>query len=117
MDIGAKRQISEKELVNFPIIGKQPSSEKEEKHLREICEFEFYNLEEPGVMHKFSYGNTRLHHTFQMFHGGKYRVPRFLARHIESCSTPLWEWRPNGRGGMDKKKIGDKPRFRMSQVF
>jgi len=111
------RKVPEESVVSLPILGKQPSSEKEEKFLREVCEYEFYNLEEPGLEHRFPYGNTRHQHTFTLFHGGKYRLPRFIARHLESKGTPIWEWRPNGKGGMEKKQVGVKPRFRMSQVF
>ena len=107
----------EKFFVALPIVGEQPKSEKEEKYLREICEFEFNNLEEPGLSLRFPYGSTKNKHTFTLFHGGKYKLPRFLARHIESCSTPIWKWRPNGDGGMEKQEIGTKPRFQMRQMF
>lgn len=111
------RKLSESDLEKLPIIGAKPKSEKEEKHLREICEFEFFNLEEPGMSHRFAYGATGNQHTFTMFHGGTYRVPRFIARHLESKGTPIWEWRPDGSGRMAKKMTGQKPRFRMSQKF
>lgn len=105
------------DLAKLPILGQQPKNEKEEKYLREICEYEFFNLEEPGVLQKFSYGNTKQNHTFTFLHGGKYTLPRFVARHLESCSTPIWDYRPNGLGNMSKKQVGTKPRFRMSAVF
>ena len=105
------------DIQNLPIIGRQPSSEKEEKYLREVCEFEFSNLEEPGLSNAFPYGNTKKQHKFVFFHGGKYKIPRFIARHVESCETPIWDWRPNGQGGMAKKQIGTKARFQMRQVF
>ena len=104
-------------IASLPIIGKQPTTEKEENFLREICEFEFTNLEEPGVFHRFPYGNTKRNHTFNLFHGSVYKFPRFIARHIESCATPLWDWRPDGTGKLDKKYMGKKPRFQMRQVF
>lgn len=105
------------DMQKLPIIGSQPKSEKEEKFLREICEYEFYNLKEPGVSVRFPYGDSKNHHVFTLFHGGKYKVPRFLANYIESRSTPIWEWRPNGIGGLEKKLIGHDPRFQMRQVF
>ena len=111
------KKISERQLANFPIIGKKKKNEKEEKYLREIQEYEFYNLEEPGIMHRFTYGNATNKHTFTLMHGGKYRFPRFLARHLESVSVPIWDWRPDGTGKLHKQKIGVKPRFRMSAVF
>lgn len=113
----ASNKVSADRIATLPIVGKQPETEKEEKFLREFCEFEFYNLEEPGLAQKFPYGNTSNNHTFTLFHGGKYRLPRFVARHLESCSTPIWDWRPDGNGRMTKRQVGTKPRFRMSQVF
>lgn len=108
---------SEEKMAALPILGKPPESPKEEKYLREICEYEFYNLEEPGLTHRFSCGSTVNQMSFTLFHSGKYRVPRFIARHIESRSTPLWDWRPDGSGRMAKKQVGTKPRFRMSVTF
>ena len=117
MSLAQTKNVSEDFLQALPIVGKQPKTEKEEKHLREICEFEFYNLEEPGVAHTFSYGGGPKVHTFNFFHGGKYNVPRFIARHLENSSTPIWEWRTSGDGRMHKKLIGTNPRFRMSMTF
>lgn len=105
------------DLSKLPIVGAQPKSEKEEKYLKEICEYEFYNLEEQGLGVKFPYGNTREQYTFEFNHGGKYKVPRHVARHIESCSTPLWDWRPDGTGKMAKQLVGHKSRFQMRHVF
>ena len=105
------------DLKDLPIVGKQPSNEKEEKYLNEILPFEFYNIEEPGLTHKFPYGNTRKMKNFTFFHGATYHVPRHVARHLESCSTPIWDYRPDGQGRMAKQKVGDKPRFQMRQKF
>lgn len=104
-------------LKSLPIVGQQPRNPKEEEFLREVCEFEFINLKEPGVMHKFSYGSTKKNKTITLAHGAKYMLPRFLARHVESCSTPLYEWRPDGLGKLSKKLIGNDPRFQMRQVY
>ena len=105
------------DFMKLPIIGKRPVSKEEEKFLREVCEFEFFNLEEPGVSVRFPYGNAKNHHNFTLFHGGKYKLPRFIARHIESRATPIWEWRPDGTGKLNKKQTGENPRFQMRQVF
>jgi len=105
------------ELQKLPIIGRQPESEKEENFLREICEFEFMNIEEPGLCHRFPYGNAKKNHNFTLMHGGKYKLPRFIAGWIESRTTPLWDWRPNSEGGLSKKLIGQNPRFQMRQTF
>lgn len=104
-------------LRALPIVGKQPQDAKEEEFLREVCEYEFVNIEEPGLMHKFPYGNSKNTHTFSLMHGAKYQLPRFVARHLESCSTPIWDWRPNGLGGLEKKYLGTKPRFQLRQVY
>lgn len=107
----------EKSLDLLPIVGKQPTNEKEEKYLKEICEFEFYNLEEPGLSQKFPYGDTRKHKDFLFIHGQRYKVPRHVARWVESRGTPIYDWRPNGKGQMEKQKVGEKPRFQMRHVF
>ncbi len=104
-------------IRKLPIPGDQPENEKEEKFLREVCEFEFNNLEEPGLSHSFTVGNTKNYFSFQFLHGGKYKVPRFIARHLENRSTPIWNWKPDGSGRMAKKLVGQKSRFQMKQTF
>lgn len=105
------------EMKKLPIVGRKPSNEKEEAFLREVCEFEFINLKEPGVLHKFTYGSTKNHKNFTFFHGEKYKLPRFIARHVESCATPIYNWAPDGTGKLIKKYVGPDPRFQMRQVF
>jgi hypothetical protein len=117
MSLSKHNNRSHEELGDLPIVGPAPKNEAEEKFLREVCEYEFQNLEEPGLSHSFPYGNTKKHHTFKFFHGGKYKVPRFIARHLESCSTPMWNWRPDGTGKMEKQLVGSKARFQMRQTF
>jgi len=116
-----KQEANEAKDIEFirslPIVGNQPKSEKEEAFLREVCEFEFINLKEPGVFHKFSYGSTKKNSGFTLMHGASYKLPRFIARHIESCSTPLYEWRPDGLGKLTKRQTGNDPRFQMRQVY
>jgi len=104
-------------IKNLPIVGYKPKSEKEENYLREVCEFEFSNLEEPGLSNKFTYGGTKNNYKFLFFHGAKYKLPRFIARHVENCVTPTWKWLPDGTGSMKKKQTGTKSRFQMRQVF
>lgn len=105
------------EFKDLPILGKKPSDEKEEKYLREVREFQFSNISEAGVCHKFVYGDAKKHKKFVFFHDQVYKVPRFIARHIEECSTPLYEWRPDGLGNLTKKFIGSQRRFQMREVF
>ena len=92
-------------------------TEKEEKHLREILTYEFMNREEPGMMLKFTYGGSKNKHTFTFFHGGRYKVPRFIARHLESKASPIWGWMPDGSGRMQKTLKGSNPRFQMREVY
>lgn len=110
-------KITKDKLENLPIVGRLPKNEKEEKYLREIGEYEFYNQEDPGLSHKFPYGATRNKVVFTLFHGGKYHVPRHVADHINSRSTPIWKWRPDGMGSMVKEKVGTKSRFQMRPVY
>lgn len=117
MEATIDMSISEKEWAKLPILGIPVKNEKEEKHLRELINCEFLNSEEPGLSIKFPYGDTRNHRTFQFFHGGKYRIPRFLQRHINSRATPIWKWKPDGEGSMRKDKVGNLPRFQMHEVF
>ena len=113
--VKAKR--TPEQLQKLPIVGKQPENEKEDKFLRELCDYEFINTEEAGLTHKFGYGSSTNYHTFEFWHGAVYKVPRFIARHIESCVTPIWAWRPDGTGRMNKQYIGTKPRFQMRQKY
>jgi len=112
-------KVSESFLAALPIVGNQPKSEKEEKFLREVCTYEFSNVEEQGLSVKFPYGSTKNKHTFQLFHGGRYRLPRFVARFIESRGTPMYDWRPDpqGTGRMTKQLVGTKSRFQMREVY
>ena len=86
------------------------------EHLEKICEFEFYNIEEPGLSLQFSYGPTTKPTKYKMWHGQKYKVPRKVAEHIETRQTPMWGYRPNGEGKMIKALIGWKSRFQMREV-
>lgn len=108
---------SQADLKKLPIVGAQPKSEKEEKFWKDFATYEFQNLEEPGRMIQFSYGNANHRKTFTLFHGGKYHLPRHIARHLESLGTPIWEYRPDGNGKMQKQKTGYKSRFQMRETF
>ena len=116
-----EKNMDVKRMQMLPIIDpKNPSkkfSEKEEKWLREVVPYEFMNIEEPGLMHSFSYGCSGNSMKITMFHGGKYNVPRFLARHIDSRSTPIWSWKPDGNGSLQKERTGQKSRFQMREMY
>lgn len=90
---------------------------RKDKWLNEEVTFEFMNLEEPGMIQKFSYGTTRKPEVHTLFHGGKYTKPRHLVNHIESRRTPIWNYRPNGIGGSQKELTGYKSRFQCRVVF
>ena len=81
------KQRSVEDISKLPIVGKKPKTEKEEKFLREVCEYEFINVEERGATHRFSYGNASNQHVFTFDHGKKYKLPRFIAEHVESRQT------------------------------
>ncbi len=108
---------TKKDFARLPIVGPQPRDDKEEVYLREVCEFEFYNLEDTGLSIKFPYGSTNIRENFQFFHGGKYKIPRHVAMHVETRTTPRYEWRPDGTGKMISERVGDKPRFQMRQTY
>lgn len=108
-------------LKKLPIIDRRNPhkkySEKEEKYLREVKTYEFMNMEEPGLLLKFPYGNARNKANIVLIHGGKYQLPRFLARYVEQQETPIWGWKPDGTGRMVKTKRGGKPRAQMREVY
>lgn len=106
-----------KELALLPIIIRKPQSEKEEKYLREILKYQFNNLEEPGMMIQFPYGAGKNRKNFKFFHGGEYHLPRFIAEWVESRSTPMWGFKPDGSGRMVKNRLGDKQRFQMRPIY
>ena len=117
MSLDARKQIDDKQIQMLPIVGKKPATEKDEKWLRELVEYEFHNIEEPGLVHSFTYGSTKLNHNFKFFHGGKYKIPRFIAHHVNNCGTPLWKWTPDGSGAMVKSLIGKNSRFQMREIY
>lgn len=112
-----KKQYTKKDLERLAIVGAQPASEKEEKFLREFKTYEFINTEEQGVLNTCTYGGSNNHVVFTFMHGGKYKLPRHVARHIENCKTPIYEWQRDITGGRQKKLIGYNHRFQMREVF
>ena len=107
----------EKKYLTLPIMGEKPRNEKEIARLKEIKTFEFYNIESTGLSLKFSYGGTSNQETFDFLHGGKYKIPTHVARHVENCSTPIYEYVPDGSGKMKKKLMANKSRFQMREIF
>ena len=92
------------------------AAELEEKWKKEEKTFEFYNLEEPGLVLRFPWGPTKKIEKFTFFHGQKYKIRREIADHVESRQTPIWGYRPNGLGSTEKTLNGWKPRFQMREV-
>ncbi len=101
------------ETVN---IQKDPKERKKE-WLKEKITFEFFNLEEAGAPLPFSYGPADNIKKYYLLHGGKYTYPREIVQHIESRQTPLWGYKPNGKGQMVKNLEGYKSRFQCRQLF
>ena len=91
--------------------------EKRKEWLQEEITIEFYNLEEPGVPLRFSYGSTKRPENFTLLHGGKYKLRREIIEHLESCQIPMWGYKPDGTGRMIKDVKGFKSRFQCRQVF
>jgi hypothetical protein len=101
-------------------IEQQPSkktSPNESNWLDEEVYIEFYNVEEPGLTQKFSYGPTKNAKTYTLFHGGKYHLPRRVVQHLQSRSTPIYKFIPDGYGIMQKQMMGSKPRFQCREIF
>jgi len=91
-------------------------SEKGKKILEEEREFEFYNLEEPGMTVRFVFGSTKNMKKYCFWHGQKYTLPVSVADHVESRELPIWNWRPDGLGGLQKELSGWKSRFQMREI-
>lgn len=115
------KEYDEKKMALIPVIDRENPSrkytEKEEKYLREMITCEFYNSEEPGLSLKFTYGSTRNKMSFEFYPSGRYKIPRFIQRHVESCSKPQWAWKPDGTGRLTKYIKGQERRFTMREVI
>ena len=96
---------------------KKDKKERHKEWLNEDVSVEFFNLEEPGVPLSFSYGPTKNIEKHTLLHGGKYRLRRQIVQHIESRQTPIWGYKPDGKGIMTKNLEGYKSRFQCRQVF
>ena len=90
---------------------------RKEEWLKEKILIEFYNVEEPGAPLKFDYGSAKKPESFLLLHGGKYNLARKVVQHIESCKTPIWDYKPNGEGQMLKYLKGYNSRFQCRQLF
>ena len=97
----------------FPV----PKGEKEEKFLREYKIYEFSNVENPGQSHSFPFGSSSRNATFCFFHGGRYRLPRFLANHMNESGIPQREKYKNLSGHTEERVVGKKPRLNMREVL
>lgn len=84
--------------------------------LKEIRTYEFYNIEEPGLSVKFVYGPTTNPKRYSFMHGQRVQTTVEVAEHVESRQTPIWKWRPDGKGSLIKELTGWKPRFQMREV-
>jgi len=113
------------QLLLPPLFGESMSEVKaikdqkvrEQEWLDEEVSIEFSNLEEPGLMVKFPYGSTKKPKVYPLFHGGRYKLPRRVVKHIESRQTPIWKYMPGGDGRMAKTLQSYKSRFQCREVF
>lgn len=95
----------------------KPKSEKEEKHLREVCEYEFSNIETPGAEYFAPYGTTKKNANIYMSHGGKYKLPRFIANWIRQRGKPRYTYKPDGSGRLVPTYAGMDYRYQLNEVF
>lgn len=77
----------------------------------EEIEIEFYNIENPGLTIKFAFGSTRNKKIYTLFHGGKYKLPRSVVKHISTRQMPMWNYTSDGTGRLRKNLLGYKSRF------
>ena len=114
-----EKTTDEKESIlrRLPIVGYTPKNKAEEEFLKELIDYEFYNTEEPGTTLSFPYGDSKTNCKITLRHGEHCRLPRHIARHIDSRSVPMYQWHPNGTGKMVKTDMGVKSRFQMRQII
>lgn len=108
-------KVKEAEPMTEQAIVKPRANQKE--WLEEKILVEFRNLEEPNMIHTFSYGPSKKVKTYKLVPGGKYELSRELVNHLNTRAVPDYRWVPDGLGNMTKKLIGTKPRFQCSEVF
>lgn len=100
-------------------------AEREDKHAFEAkkaavnddVEVEVYNIEEPGAPIAVVHGPANNLFKKKFLHGGKYTLPRKIVKFIESRQRPIYKWKPDGSGIMQKQIIGYEQRFSCKQVF
>ena len=83
----------------------------------EDVEVEIYNIEEPGAPINVVYGPANNLYKKTFLHGGKYKIPKEIIKWLESRQVPLYKWRPDGTGAMQKTLIGYKQRFSCKGIF
>lgn len=124
---------NEKEFDKLPIVGdlkiaggvRGTRKKAEEAWLREVKNYEFHNVEQPGNSLTFTYGDTKNSMRFVLHHGAKVRLPRHVAMHCESIGRPIYEmdgYQGDKRGEMmvvqnNKRLIGRAPRFMLREQF
>lgn len=96
---------------------KKKLSDSEKQWLDSDVYVEFYNVEEPGLTLKFTYGSTKKPVTYTLMHGGKYHLPRRVVQHLQGLGTPIYKWIPDGSGILQKEFQGTKPRFQCRELY
>lgn len=119
MDTKVIDKYATKEIQSLPIIpiDGEKIDEKKDKWLRELVVVEFKNLEETRAHIEFCYGGTKKRAKFCLWPGGVYRLPRFIQRHLETRSIPIWDWRPDGSGKMQKYLQTYQSRFQLREMY
>lgn len=83
---------------------------------REI-QIEFNNLQNPGVMLEFTYGDTKNFKKYKLFDGVIVKLPEKVVRHLETCGTPFYKYAPDCAGVIVKTFIKMNPRFSCRRVY
>lgn len=109
-------EILEQELVKTEDQVLEAEDRQKVKPEDEIVEVQFFNLEDPGLKIKFSYGHANNVKNYELWHAGKYKLPRGLVRHLESRQTPIYEYKMT-EAGKHKELIGYRQRFNLRQVW
>jgi hypothetical protein len=89
----------------------------EKKPVDEEVDIEFFNLENPGLYIKFVFGDTRKKKSYTLFHGGKYKLPRSVIKHLSTRQMPIWNYISDGTGHMQKNLMAYRSRFECRQVW
>ena len=72
----------------------------------------FYNAESSKEDIQFSYGGENFH----LYPGRKANLPVSVIRHLRSLNRPIYDQRLQPNGDMTTVKVGETPKFVLSEV-